>query len=174
MAENNTGPLAGIVGTLLSNPALVQTALSLFANGIHPSSGSAGGLDMGSILGLMGGIGGARDQSHPEPTEKNEKPFDLEAFLASLSESDTTDRGQEASKKEDAPSEPSGEKQASAVLLPEPPKKRHGHSLHSDTALLLALRPYLNADRRAMIDNILRIGRFMDTFRQLNTRDGSL
>ena len=173
MAENNTGPLAGILGTLLSNPALVQTALSLFANGSHPSRGSEGGLEMGSIPDLMGGVGGTRDQSHTEPTEKNEKPFDLEAFLASLSESDTTDRGQTASN-EDAPSEPSEEKQASTVLLSEPPKKRHGRSLHSDTALLLALRPYLNTDRRAMIDNILRIGRFMDTFRQLNTRDGSL
>ena len=73
MAENNTGPLAGILGTLLSNPALVQTALSLFANGSHPSRGSEGGLNMGSIPDLMGGVGGTRDQSHTEPTEKNEK-----------------------------------------------------------------------------------------------------
>jgi hypothetical protein len=153
----------------------MQTALSLFANGSRPSGGLANGLDLGSILGLMGGAGDTPDASLTGTAEKNEKPFDLEAFLASLSESGPSDRGQTASN-EDAPPkvEPSGEKEANAVLLPELPKKRNGHPPHSDTALLLALRPYLNADRRAMIDNILRIGRFMDTFRQLNTRDGSL
>lgn len=177
MAENNTGPLAEIVGTLLSNPVLMQTALSLLTNGSRSPGGSTGGFDLGSIFNFMSKFDGAPSSSHAEsPPETSEKPFDLEAFLASLSESDPSDRRQEANKTVDTPpkAEPSEEKETSSVLLHEPPKKQHGHPHRSDAALLLALRPYLNADRRAMIDNILRIGRFMDTCRQLNTKDGSL
>ena len=183
MADNNTGPLAGIVGTLLSNPALVQTALSLLSHGSGSSGSSLGGLDMSSLLNLFGGSGGTSAPVTEAPDIRtNGKPFDLEAFLASLPKTDASQsRPKEATEpyeKEDSltAKESPADTESSAVFLPTMQRKdeRHHGSLRSDTALLLALRPYLNAERRAMIDNIVRVGRLMDSFRHFNTKDGSL
>ena len=172
MAENNTGPLAGIVGTLLSNPTLVQTALSLLSNGSGSSGGSLGGFDLSSVLNLFGGGGHTSPPAETDPPQKeSEVPFDLEAFLEALPNQESTPQESKSADRKEA----IAEKDASAVLLPSVSKKethRRG-GLHSDTALLLALRPYLNADRRAMIDNIVRVGRLMSSFQHPDTKDGA-
>ncbi|MBQ9121750.1 MAG: hypothetical protein IJY12_05270 [Clostridia bacterium] len=172
MAENNMDFMSGLVGTLMSNPALIQTALSLFSN---KNDGASQGMDIGALLGALGNNANGTKTAEPNPTEAASSEsdggsFDLEAFLSSLSQEE-----RKTSEASDSPATPSDD--GVPAGLPVSVQKNHPpipHGQRSDTALLLALRPYLNRDRRAMIDNIVRLGRLMEAFHAPDTKNGSI
>ena len=135
MAEASTDRLSGLFSALAANPTLLQSAMSLL-----------GGLDPSSLLKSL-------SPSAPE-ADKNEAPYngpDLASILASFTE-------------ESDSSNPKGpeEKTAEAPVAASATTTRK--SGKNNTQLLLALRPYLNAERRAMIDQIVQITRMMDAF----------
>lgn len=142
MAENTANPLGGLMGTLLSNPALLQGALSLLSSG-----GGAGLPDLSGILGTP-----TESAATANGGAGANGTFDLSEFLATLTPEE---------KKKDVPEE-APEKAIEAGGLPTPPPKEPPHRHRStDTALLMALRPYLNRERRAILDNILRFSQVM-------------
>ena len=136
MAEASNDRLSGLFSTLAANPALLQSAMSLL-----------GGLDPSALLKSL-------SPSAPD-ADKNDAPYngpDLAAILASFTEeSDSSNPKDPGEKCREAPV---------AAATTTPPHR----SGKNNTQLLLALRPYLNAERRAMIDQIVQITRMMDAF----------
>lgn len=138
MAEQNADRMSGLFSALASNPALLRSAMSLL-----------GGLDPGAML---------RSASAPtteaEASAGNGEGPDLAAILASITgKNNNQDGGEGKSGPSEAPASP-----------PVSHRENARHSGRRNTELLLALRPFLNEDRRTMIDRIVQITRMMDAF----------
>ena len=157
MAEHNMEGLGALLNTVMANPALMQSALSLLGGA------GEGGLDLSRLSGVLSGGKTAagreerKDEGEAEKAPGPELSSVLKALVPEESFSDVENR-----------------KSSESAIPANLPVPMPGHRRHADAdaALLSALRPYLSRERREVIDNIIRIRRLLAILRKLDLKDG--